>query len=75
MSQPEMARQNEPITPWTYNTPLETAQTKANFCRHVLSKSSGRVILVLHPIPSELLRGLTHEERVNLATPSTVLFV
>jgi hypothetical protein len=67
MSQPTTTLQNEPATIWIYDTPLETAQTRANFCRYVLLKSSGRIILALHPIPSELLRELTREERVDLA--------
>jgi hypothetical protein len=47
--------------------PLETAQSKANFCRHVLFNSSGRIILALHPIPTEFLQEMTLEERIDLA--------
>jgi hypothetical protein len=67
MSQPGTARQNEPVKTWMSDIPLEIAQNQANFCKHVLSKSSGRIILALHPIPSEFLQDMAHRERVDLA--------
>jgi hypothetical protein len=58
---------HQQVSTWMADTPLATAQTKANFCRHVLFNSSGRIILALHPIPTEFLQETTLEERVDLA--------
>lgn len=64
--------QPQTIKTWSSNTLIENARTKPNFSAYVLSKSSSKTIVALHPIPLKFLLKLTHEERVELANKTDV---
>jgi hypothetical protein len=64
--------QPQTIKTWSSNTSIENARTKPNFSTYILSKSSSKTIVALHPIPLTFLLKLTHEEQVELANKTDV---
>jgi len=63
-----MDNQSQTVQTWLLKTTIEEARTRPNFRSYVLSKSSGKTILALHPIAFEFLQeNLVHQERTELA--------
>ncbi|KAI4621102.1 uncharacterized protein J4E87_006730 [Alternaria ethzedia] len=64
-----MDNQSQTVQTWSLKTTIEEARTKPNFRSYVLSKSSGKTILALHPIAFDFLQeSLVHQERAELAS-------
>ncbi|CAE7185607.1 hypothetical protein PTNB73_06400 [Pyrenophora teres f. teres] len=62
-----MFRPTEELKTWTGDMSLEVASTMPNFRTHVLSNTSDKKILALHPIHSDYLKPLSRPELVELA--------
>ncbi|KAI4682237.1 uncharacterized protein J4E88_005127 [Alternaria novae-zelandiae] len=64
-----MDNQSQTVQTWSLKTTIEEARTKPNFRSYVLSRSSGKTILALHPIAFDFLQeSLVHQERAELAS-------
>ncbi|KAI4938983.1 uncharacterized protein J4E92_000264 [Alternaria infectoria] len=64
-----MDNQSQTVQTWSLKTTIEEARTKPNFRSYVLSKSSGKTILALHPIAFDFMQeSLVHQERAELAS-------
>jgi len=62
-----MSSLTDELKTWAEDMSVEVASTKPNFRTHVLSKTSGKTILALHPIDPEYLQLLSRPELVELA--------